>query len=467
MARLISFRMRICMYALLLFGVRAEAQTLTQRHIATSRDNPGYYEWLPEGYKATGTQHWPLLIFFNGSGDFGNGDSAQLVYVLKNGPGRLMKEGQWPDSFTVKSKTFRFIVILPEFDSVPTLSELDSVVNYSLAHYNADTNRVYLTGLSSGGNAVWYYASASEQRARRLAAIMPISAGTLWTGEAGAQVMASAHIAIFAAANQYDSTIPSTATIQAIGLINSIIPSIVPKALDTIYDATGHDAWTETYDPAMDLHNGLNAYQWMLQYSRNTADSTAPIAPPPVAQLASFFAQYLAWQQEVALSWTMPAGQPYSYFLVQRSTDGKEFKSIDTVRTGADSVNGHYYNAVDAQPLQGNDYYRIAQVSGTGQTTYSASREVTVPSPPATVRRFSISPNPAAGMLNVDLEDSVSGAVSVRIIDPQGRTLRNWVFQKQNQTWHQSIEIGNLEKGDYFIQVFDKDMLSTRPFVKL
>lgn len=467
MPQLVSLRARICIYAMFMFCARAGAQTLTQRHIATSPDNPGFYEWLPEGYKATGSQHWPLLIFFNGSGDFGNGDSAELVYVLKNGPGRLMKEGQWPDSFTVRGKTFRFIVILPEFDSVPTLPELDSVVNYSLKHYNADTNRVYMTGLSSGGNAVWYYASASVQRARRLAAIVPISAGTLWTGEAGAQVMASARLAIFAAANQYDSTIPSTATVQAIGLINSIVPSIVPKALDTIYDATGHDAWTETYDPEMNLHDGLNAYQWMLQYSRSSLDSTSPIVTPPQAQLASFFAQYLAWQKEVTLSWTTTAGQPNQYFLVQRSTDGREFSSIDTVKTGADSANGQYYNAVDAHPVVGSDYYRIAQVSGTGQLTYSASREVTVLDPPTTLRNFTVSPNPTAGLLNVDLEDSASGAVRIRIIDPAGRTIRTWIFQKQTQTWHQSIEIGNLEKGDYFIQVSDRDMLSTKPFVKL
>ena len=217
----------------------------------------------------------------------------------------------------------------------------------------------------------------------------------------------------------------------------------------------------------MNLHDGLNAYQWMLQYSRNSADSTAPVVTLPVTQLASFFVQYLAWQQEVSLSWTTTAGQPNQYFLVQRSTDGQKFTTIDTVRTGADSSNGQYYNAVDTHAPAGNDYYRIAQVSAAGQTTYSASREVTVPKPPTLVRSFVISPNPSAGLLNVDLEDSVSGAVQIRIIDLQGRTLRTWVFQKQSQLWHQSIEVGYLEKGDYFIQVFDKEMLCTRPFVKL
>ncbi|HVS98606.1 MAG TPA: T9SS type A sorting domain-containing protein [Puia sp.] len=447
--------------------LQAGAQTLTQRHIAVTVNNPGFYEWLPEGYQAKGKQHWPLLFFFNGSGDFGNGDSSQLVYVLKNGPGRLMKEGQWPDSFTVKAQTFRFIVILPEYKAVPSLSDLDSLVGYALSHYNVDTGRVYMTGLSSGGNAVWYYASASEQRARRLAAIMPISAGRLWSGETGAQIMASANLAIFAAANQYDSTIPCTETVQAIGLINGIIPSIRPRALDTIYDATGHDAWTQTYDPAMDLHKGLNAYQWMLQYSRNPGDSTAPAEPPPPSQLSSFFATYVARQQEVALSWTATAGQNKPYYLVQRSDDGRTFAVIDTVRTGADPAAGHFYNDVDTHPPLGTNYYRIEQVDANDQVSFSGIRQVAVPAPPAAAAGLRISPNPSVSVLNLDLSDSSAGNVQVRIIDIQGRTLRTWVFQKQSRTWHRSIRIGDLEKGDYFIQVLDKDTLATKPFEKL
>ena len=269
----------VCLYCSVLLFWQAGAQTLTPRYTATCANNPGFYEWLPAGYQAQGKQTWPLLIFLNGSGDFGNGDSSQLVYVLKNGPGRLMNEGQWPDSFNVNKRTFRFIVFLPEFKGVPTLGDLDTVVNYAVSHYNIDPGRVYMTGLSSGGNAVWYYASASLDRAKRLAAIIPISAGYFWAGKSGAQIFQESNLAIFAAANRYDSTIVDTNTIEAVNLINGYVPAIHPKALDTIYDASGHDAWTETYDPNINLHNGLNCYQWMLQYSHDPQDSAS--VPPP------------------------------------------------------------------------------------------------------------------------------------------------------------------------------------------
>lgn len=456
----------ICLYCSLLFFGHAGAQTLTPRYTAISSDNPGFYEWLPKGYSATAKQGWPLMIFFNGSGDFGNGDPSELVYVLKNGPGRLMKEGEWPDSFTVRNKTFRFIVILPEFEAVPTLGQIDSVMNYALAHYNVDTTRIYMTGLSSGGNNTWWYASASSDRARRLAAIVPISAGELWTGEAGAQVMASADLAIFAAANQYDSTIPCINTIQAIGLINSIIPAINPIALDTIYDATGHDAWTETYDPNMNLHNGLNVYQWMLQYSRGASDSSAPPVVLPI-QLSSFIVTYLAWQQEVSLTWTTTAGTA-PYFLVQRSTDGQTFNAIDTVKPDTGTGIQNYYSVVDAGPLPGVDYYRLELITPSGAVSYSAIREVDIPKPsPVVAESFRISPNPSSGTLTLDLSDTASGALEVRLIDLQGRTIRTWMFQKQSPSWHQSIDVGDLDKGNYFIQVFDKDRVVTQPFIKL
>ncbi|HVS98605.1 MAG TPA: T9SS type A sorting domain-containing protein [Puia sp.] len=637
----------------LAFAGQSGAQTLTPRYIATCNNNPGFFEWLPQGYQPSGKQKWPLLIFLNGSGDFGNGDSTQLRYVLKNGPGRLMNQGAWPDSFTVKGKTFRFIVFMPEWRNVPALGDLDTMVDYAITHYNVDLGRVYLVGLSSGGNAVWWYSSASLDRARRLAAIVPMSAGYFWAGSYGASVYQQSNMAIFAAANRYDSTIVDTNTIQAIGLINAYKPAMTYKALDTIWDAWGHDAWTETCDPNMNLHNGMNVYQWMLQYSRDSGDitpppdttkptppdttkpvppdttqpnppdttkptppdttqpnppdttqppvtppdttkpptttpppvtppdtttpppppttpppvtppdtttpptpppppvtppdtskpttppppvtppdttkppttppppvtppdttkppttppppvtppdtTTPPVTPPPpvgppstppttpppstapptvpavpppsapppstpAVQLSTFSAVLLSWQPKVGLSWATMSEANNRYFVVQRSRDGNEFINIDTVSAAPEAIHGHYYSAIDETPGLGDNYYRLLQVGMDNDSTYPEIRKVIVPA--AYPQDFSISPNPASGQLHLYLTTPVTGDVKVRLLDVSGRALAVFVYQKQDELWMQTIDVGNLSPGSYFIQVIDKNNQVIRPFIK-
>ena len=373
----------ICLYCSLLLFVRTDAQTLTPRYISTGPNNPGFYEWLPTGYKPTG-KGFPLMIMFSGNGDLGNGDSAELTYVLRNGPGEIIRAGQWPDSFSVNNKTFRFIIIMPQFQNVPVLGDLDSIVNYSMKHYNIDTGRVYLTGLSDGGNNAWWYPSASLDRAYKIAAILPISAGQLW---GGAQYLAQADVAVFATANRGDSLVPCSNTINNIALVNSQTPQIKPLALDTIWPANGHDAWTETYDLHKNLHLGLNCFQWMLQYSRDPGDTISTPPPPPKVTLIAYTATLASNQKQVAVAWKTSLERGNKYFIVQRSTDSINFTNLDTTASTAPQGGGASYQYTDATPFAGPDYYRLISVDTTGNSTFYAILKVTVPAtappPPA------------------------------------------------------------------------------------
>ncbi|HEV2480778.1 MAG TPA: T9SS type A sorting domain-containing protein [Puia sp.] len=367
----------ICLYCTLLLFGQADAQKLSPRYVSVDNNCPGYYEWLPAGYGTPGKK-FPLLIMFSGNGDLGNGDSTELQYVLRNGPGQLITSGQWPDSFTVNKKTFRFIVIMPQYQNVPVLTDLDSIVNYSLRHYNVDTGRVYLTGLSDGGNNAWWYPCGSLDRAYKIAAILPISAGQLW---GGANYLAQANVAIFATANRGDSLVPCTNTINNIALVNSQTPPPNPLALDTIWNANGHDAWTETYDLHKNLHNGMNCFQWMLQYSRDPGD-TVPRQPPPppTVTLSSYTATLTSNQKEATVAWTSSVERGNKYFIVQRSTDSTHFTNLDTTASTALQGAGASYSYTDPSPFAGNDYYRLVGVDTIGNSTFFAVLKVKVPS---------------------------------------------------------------------------------------
>ena len=264
-----------CILSGLLIWQKAAAQTLTPRFITTTAASNGFYEYLPLGYDPAATQKYPLIVFCHGQGEIGNG-TTQLAAILDNGLAQQLDNQvnhnntqHFPTSFAINGNSFSFIVILPQFNTWPASTDIDNIINYAIANYNVDVGRLYLTGLSMGGGVVWAYAGGASTYANRLAAILPVS-GAATLGQGSAQIIASANLPVFATHNSQDPTVPPSYTIDNVNFINSSNPPPNPLAVDSIFPVASpqHDAWTKTYDPTQKLINGLNVYQWMLQYSR-------------------------------------------------------------------------------------------------------------------------------------------------------------------------------------------------------
>src|ERR1700754_4543104 len=133
---------RVSLFAFLTIvftGTHAAAQTLTPRYISTCVHSQGFYEYLPAGYDPASSKKYPLIVFFHGIGELGNGVS-QLPEILDNGIANLIGNGTFPKSFTVSGQTFSFIVIMPQFTNWPGAADAASVLDYAVAHYNVDPN---------------------------------------------------------------------------------------------------------------------------------------------------------------------------------------------------------------------------------------------------------------------------------------------------------------------------------------
>ena len=257
-----------------------KAQVQTAKYISMSSRTHGYYEYLPQGYDPNGAQTYPLILFITGVSEYGDGTPAQLRIVLRNGTPKLISNGTFPTSFTVNGETFKFIVITPQWtkNPIPTAEDIDSVLTYLIDHYKVDGQRIYITGLSYGGGLCWAYGGANSAFANRVAAMVPVcGAGTpsLTRG----RIIAAANLPVWATHNDGDPSVSDTVTIDYVNYIN-LPPAPVPSAKMTIFHSNSHDAWTKTYDPAF-RENGLNIYEWMLQYKRDvlTAGSTSPGCP--------------------------------------------------------------------------------------------------------------------------------------------------------------------------------------------
>jgi predicted peptidase len=192
----------------------------------------GYLLYLPDGY-GKGETKWPLVLFLHGSGERG----TDLELVKRHGPPKLVAAG----------KKFPFILVSPqcsedEYWSVPTLKLL---LDRVLERYKVDHSRIYLTGLSRGGNGTWKLAIAYPDL---FAAIAPICG---WGDSTRVSVLKGVPTWVFH--GKKDSTV----AFERGESMARHLKAAGGNVRFTVYPEAGHDCWTETYQ-------NPEFYEWLL-----------------------------------------------------------------------------------------------------------------------------------------------------------------------------------------------------------
>lgn len=276
MVRLFTVCLAVTLYPTLAATAQMKAVSLAGTNVTNSG---GYYEYVPPSY-ATSKESFPLLIFIHGIGELGNG-TTQLSAVLRNGIPKLITNGTFPASFTVQGKSYSFIVAAPQFKKIPAPVDVLSLVNYLKKKYRIDNKRIYVTGLSMGGGVTEDFASAGDAYAKVVAAAVPI-AGNMNPRQlpSAPNNVAKYDVPMWFLHNEDDPMVPSQYSKDWVSMIDAYRPAPNPQPKLTIFDAKGHDAWSRAYDPAY-KENGMNVYEWMLQYEQGKPVSSPPPPPPP------------------------------------------------------------------------------------------------------------------------------------------------------------------------------------------
>lgn len=262
---------------------RVQAQVLTPHYgVAVTSNTDGFYDYLPQGYSATGTTLYPLIIMIHGMGEYGSGAKSDLWMVNKHGVTHEVSMNRFPTSFTVGGKTFKFIVIAPQWHSQASATNVNGVIDYALSHYKVDAKRIYITGLSAGGGVVETAASDAIVSKRIAAAIE--FCGTSTPSTTRATTIVTNNVPFWGIHNLNDDVVSSSKTVGWVNDILSVKSTAVAKK--TIISATGHNCWTPRYQATW-TENGLNIYQWMLQYQKGTVTTPAPTNAAPVANAGS------------------------------------------------------------------------------------------------------------------------------------------------------------------------------------
>lgn len=233
----------------------------------------GFYEYVPKDYSTD--RKWPLVLYFHGTGEKGNGTTG-LNVLLKTGVPALFKNDT--DQITTNDVHKPFLMIAPQDTAGwPSADRIWKLVEFAKTRYAVDTNRIYATGVSAGGGTTWGFIN---KYGTRIAAAVPIcGAGYVATD---ARPLRKLPIWAFHAFN--DPTVPLTQTLTNVDRIakgtDSCIHAYPSKSASTvskgthslrfdtttmawshdsgfvapkqnlsltIYESGGHDSWTRTY----------------------------------------------------------------------------------------------------------------------------------------------------------------------------------------------------------------------------
>ena len=411
------------------------SQVQTPRYVSMTANSNAYYEYLPQGYPEPGVKY-PVMIFLHGQGELGNGSPTSLPAVLRNGPPKLIANGTFPASFVSNGITYKFIVISPQFTIRPYFTDMDNIVNYTIANYNVDVNRVYVTGLSMGGGILWEFVGETVNRAQRIAAVLPVC-GASFPYPANVANIATANLPVWATHNSMDPTVPPSNTIDYVNLINARPVPPTPRAKMTIFPVANpqHDAWTKTYDPAFKEDN-MNVYEWLLQYRRN-------FAVLPITGLALNVQKTSS--SKALLQWSTATEVNNSAFNILRSNDGVNFLSIGSVNSTAMNGTGANYSFTDNAPLKGTNYYRLEVKDLDGNKTYSDIKSVQFA---PTSASLSFYPNPVIDQMNVSL-GQVSTKATLRISNALGQVVQTQTIIGSSTI----VSVSKLGAGVYYAEV--------------
>ncbi|CAN5519655.1 N/A [soil metagenome] len=167
----------------------------------------------------------------------------------------------------------------------------------------------------------------------------------------------------------------------------------------------------------------------------------------PVTWL-SFTAQKLN-NASVLVKWSTTNELNNKFYMVERSSDERNFITIGQVTAGNNPANVQEYNFTDYKALGGANYYRLKQVDADGHSSYSAIAKIILPEESIS---WSVQPNPVKTVASFYARKNMSD-VSIVLADASGRIVYKTQKQKITAGEQVLIPVANLAKGVYLIKV--------------
>ena len=220
-----------------------------------------YHIFVPENYDAQ--QSYPLILCLHGAGERGDDSLAVRKNSMATVWARDSIQSRWPN--------FILVPQCPQYwswTSTDIMLTVNDLLDSLLGVFSVDTNRIYITGLSLGGNGTWGYIACYPHK---YAAAVPVCG---WGDTLTAPAIK--HVPVWAFHGALDGVVPVSGTrtmISALekegltavytdckqgdctGLPDSTIAAEINNGatlLYTEYETGGHSVWDQAYnDPLL------------------------------------------------------------------------------------------------------------------------------------------------------------------------------------------------------------------------
>ena len=345
-----------------------------QKIISVPIDNQGGTEQaivhLPDDYGQT-TTLYPLLVFLHGVGEGGTNPASIYNSSSAGGPAYYIAQGQWPSSFVnpADGKSYKFIVVSPQNSQGWSTSapQLDYVLTSLFKTYRADPARLYLTGISAGGEGVVEYTGGATEDGtavngtHKVAAVIPMSAvinGQLEGQYASFLVKNNTRIWGFGS----ESDIHGENTLDLVTAANQDKANF---GLSTSYSG-GHCCWMQFYTPSF-TQGGMNIYQWALQYTQGTPapPSSPSTSPTTYAIPGKVEAESYADMSGVATQPTTDVGGGLNVDYINKAGDYMDY-SVNVAKAG------QYTASFRVATMHSDASFELLDASGKVLTTITA-----------------------------------------------------------------------------------------------
>ncbi len=208
-----------------------------------------------------------------------------------------------------------------------------------------------------------------------------------------------------------------------------------------------------------------SSYNWFLGWNGGTIVNDQQQGPVafgtdgksllPIELLA--FNATLNEDEDTDIIWVTASEENNDYFTIERSLDGKNFFTLDTIDGAGNSKEQLKYKYVDDAPVAGYNYYRLKQTDVDGKSETFRMVSVYNDNAAPELNIVSLGPNPYRDYFEINFTSIDESPVHLKISDMNGRTIfRKTMEAQKGDNSFTYVDRKDLKPGIYLFTIVQK-----------